>query len=192
MDLVRNYINVKDSIKGRLALPEENAVLLQEAVIQYQGDYIEIGTLYGGTLVLAAMLCNFDVYAVDPLDGYYRPGKVDKLTGLVPSKDIVMGNLKMFGEDATIFTQKTPPLPLELENHQFGVGFIDGDHTYRGCLADYQELKNLCRCLVFDNTEKGAVRKVVEKAVREGWTVAGKASGILTGVEIITTVVTHE
>ena len=178
MDLIANHTKVKAYMKGRLACSPETAVLLQKMVLQYDGDYVEIGTLFGGSLVLAGMLSEGSLYAIDPLDGYYRSGKIDRSTGLLPSKEIVEANLRTFGVKATIFQQHHPPWPEALKDHRFGVGFIDGNHTYEGCLADYEQLKGRCKCLVFDNTEKPSVHKVVDGAVSEGWKIVGEASGI--------------
>lgn len=192
MDLVANYKKVSTEMKGRLACPEDTAVLLQEMILKYSGDYVEIGSLFGGSLVLAALVCEGDVYAIDPLNGYYRPGKKDATTGLMPSKEIILENLETFGVGGTVFAQKHPPWPEALKDHQFGVGFIDGDHTYEGCRADYNELKSRCRCLVLDNYEKPTIIEVVREIKEDGWRIVGEAEGPYEGQWIKMVAVSRE
>lgn len=165
------YRHVASKIEGRIACDEPAGVLLQETVAEFPGDYIEIGTLYGGTAILAAMACTGDVYAIDPMDGYYQTGRRDSAAQMIPSIQIFERNLTTFGVNVTLFPHKHPPWPGALANHYFGVGFIDGDHTYEGARADYLALRNRCDCIIFDNTEKPEVLKAATEAEEDGWNV---------------------
>ncbi len=168
-DYVENYLDVKSRITGRIACDQPAAVLLQETVARVGGDYIEIGTLFGGTAILAAMMGVGKVYAIDPVDGYYNPGQVDKTTMLVPSVAIFEENMRRFGVEVTLFPHKHPPWPDAIKNNRFGIGFIDGDHGLRGAQLDYRALRSRCECIIFDNVEKPAVQTVVDEATAAGW-----------------------
>ncbi len=148
--------------------------MLQDLVTLFEGDYIEIGTAYGSSAILAALANpSAVVHCIDPMDGMYGNKRVDIQTGIWPSPELLERNCQEygieFGKRVILFQQRHPPLPEALADKQFGVGYIDGDHSKAGCIADYEGLKDRCECLIFDNYEKPAVRAGVKHALNEGW-----------------------
>ncbi len=168
MNNAERYDLVAGEIEGRIAMPKESAILLQETIREYGSPYIEIGTLYGGTAILAALM-GVRVYAIDPMDGYNTTGNRDPINNLTPVRAILERNLDYFGVQISMFEHRHPPFPKALKDFSFGVGLIDGRHDLESALADYDALKGRCDCLVFDNTEVRGVAEVVEQAYSEGW-----------------------
>lgn len=153
------FIQMKQTMpKGRTAgVAHDAGILAQLVLLGGNGDFVEIGTLFGGSAILAATakkkfgLGGF-VYCVDPLDGYYGTGK--STAGGIPSPEIVMGNAKFFGVDdkIKIIKKSSIPWPKELMDHKFSVAFIDGDHWGEAPWKDWLSVKNLTsKFIIFDN-----------------------------------------
>ena len=104
------------------------------------GDYLEIGSLFGGSAIVAALFAKGHVYGIDPFG--YSPGQTH--SDATPSAEVVLQNAYEWGAEdkITMFTQRHPPLPKMLENTLFTVAFIDGDHTYEGVKRDWENLKD--------------------------------------------------
>jgi hypothetical protein len=143
----------EDLIHGDFITADHDAGLMAQAIAKAgNGDHLEIGTLYGGSAILAAMTkqkfgLDGKVYCVDPLTGYYdepRPGMVDR----------VFGNMKTCHvEDRIILTEaKSFPFPEALAGQKFVTSFIDGDHTMAGAYSDWLNVYPLTSHFVlFDN-----------------------------------------
>lgn len=140
------------------------------------GNHIEIGTMFGGSAIIAALAKaenGYDglIYCVDPLDGYYgRPFDPNTAGKITPSVEIVLENASLWGieEMLRIFPQKHPPLPEELENMRFETALIDGDHSYKGALADWNNLKGrVDKYIIFHDIHKRNPRRIFEIAQEE-------------------------
>ena len=160
-------------IVGRHAFGNMESVELLCKYMSEADDYIEIGTLYGASAILAGLHCAGDVYCIDPLDGYYGTGRMDRPTNMLPSVEIVRNNWERFNLDPDrlhIYAQCNPPFPADLVDKRWDVGYIDGDHTYSGAMHDWIALKDkVNKYILFDNVEKPDVRRVFDKACEE-WT----------------------
>ncbi len=110
------------------------------------GDHLEIGTLFGGSAILAARIkkelgLDGKIVCVDPLDGYYGHPH-DPMSGVDVTKGRVLSNARLFGvEDRLqIIAKKSKPWPVDL-GQRFASAFIDGDHTVRGALYDWSKVE---------------------------------------------------
>jgi len=137
---------------GRMAspCPEEDIAVLYHFLSEAMPPYLEIGVLWGGSLVLAGQaMPTGHLYGIDPFWGYCQPGRTDPFVknkpgeGLVPTREIAEENIKEYGLESrtTLFTGTHPPLPDELEDSTFGAIFIDGDHATQSTLDDWNNLK---------------------------------------------------
>jgi len=136
-------------------------------------DYIEIGTLFGGSAVEAGQRVSGEVHCVDPLYGYNgEQGRTDPECGLIPSPAIVRKNWQSAGlaqDRLFLHIQKTPPLPTSLAGRMFDVAYIDGDHSVEGAMSDWKLLRDRVRkFILFDDiNNKPAVRHAVQVAAAE-------------------------
>lgn len=144
--------------EGRTIITLEDAGVLAQTVLNAKhSNHIEIGTFFGGTAILAAMVkkhfgMHGSIMCVDPLDA--RPHQfADKPSGVVATRDALFKNAEFFGvaDRITLCQYGSRPWPLEGEQH-FGTGYIDGDHWNGMPLHDWNILKNICSyAVVFDD-----------------------------------------
>ena len=146
---IKEDVNLYDyicrKIVGRFAMNAEDAKLLERIIVEAgDGNYIEIGTLYGGSAVLAALVKQTHnqtgrVYAIDPMIGYY--GGLDCVDGakVDPSEAHFRKNLEIFSVDVNLIIAKSDPWPLS--HVKAAVILIDGDHSSQAVSADWQNAK---------------------------------------------------
>ena len=137
---------------GVYSMPPSDGGIIAQCAKNCSGDYLEIGTLFGGSATLAALFVTGRVYCVDPFG--WAPGQTRSPSE--PSKEFAQGTALDFGAEKkiTIFAQKHPPLPPQLEHVRFDIAFIDGDHSYKGVLADWENLKDrVDRYILFHDVE---------------------------------------
>ncbi|HMM98567.1 MAG TPA: class I SAM-dependent methyltransferase [Anaerolineales bacterium] len=166
--------DILEQIHGRLCLEASNCNFLAQAVSEARsGHHLEIGTLHGGSAILAALVkaqhgYSGDVWCVDPLEGYYKGTpfacEVDWVSKIPVTPEIVIENLRTFGvEDRVhIIQAKSDPLPTGLPD-VFSSAFIDGDHWGDAPLRDWMNVKDkVTGYVIFDNTDQSSHPAVVQ------------------------------
>jgi len=152
---------VKRDITGRIADEQNNTLYMLETLIMAGGgDHLEIGTLFGGSAIAAALTkqrykLEGDIYCIDPLDGYYGTGVKDQCD-LVPSVEIFMKNLRDFKVEGIVYgvPEKSHPFPNVLARNTFTTAYIDGDHWGTGPMNDWWNVKDRVKnFVVFDNAD---------------------------------------
>lgn len=146
---------------GRPMMITEEYAALSHFVMLAEGDHVEIGCGWGGSAIVAALTKKAKgdgkVYTVDPLsqDRYDFGLKTD----------LVYENFETFGVDDLIVHVDKPSYPWPIEGKRFASGLIDGDHSFDGCLQDWEILKEVVDeyILVHD------VWEVAWPAVTEAW-----------------------
>lgn len=162
-------------IEGRMALSDSNVNILAWAVSRAgDGDHLEIGTLFGGSAIVAALVkkeqgFSGKVVCLDPLDGYYLDTifakRTDPVCGLPISRKQVEQNAKTFGVELEIIAKRSQPWPHELRDRKFASAYIDGDHWGDGPLLDWLNVKEQVeKIVVFDNFDDQ--HPDVQRAVR--------------------------
>ena len=138
---------IKNKIEGRtIFYPHEAGVMAQMIYDARHSDHVEIGTLFGASAILVAMVkdrfsMHGNVYCVDPLE--MRKVTLDDLgTGTKASSDLVMKNAECLGVADRIKIVLAPSYPWPLENKTFGTGYIDGDHWNGMPSKDWNNLKD--------------------------------------------------
>lgn len=150
------------------------ALLAQIVEVAGNGDHLDIGTMWGGSAILAALVkkgfgLGGTIHTIDPLDRDFFKQHKWYLTGdefITPTMDQVLENFKIFGvEDRIIFYQnQSADWPFsEIKPIS---AFIDGAHDFNIVLNDWQNCKEYCDYILFhdyteDSSWKG-VRQVVD------------------------------
>lgn len=163
------YDEISRKIIGRVAvMPAEAEALSKYASLE--GDYLEIGCLWGGTAILAALSkiengVDGHIYTVDFMRGgfwvYGDPGADNE----VPSYTKVVLNLKAFAVEnrVSVIVSESSPLPLP-KGVSPRVVMIDGDHRFEGCMTDWLNAKTLKPDYVmlhdYDEKHLGVMRAV--------------------------------
>jgi len=118
---------------------------------------VEIGTNCGGSAVAMAMalrdagLTKSRIVSIDINKGYL---------------EIARNQLKKLGLLKYVFLRHGNS-SLVYDYASFDMAFIDGDHTYEGCLADFHNLKNKTTyVLIHDSAQNEGVSKAVENIER--------------------------
>lgn len=156
--------DIQRRITGRIACERNNCNYLAWSIAQAgDGDHLEIGTLFGGTAILAALLKQRlglagEVYCIDPLDGYYLHTPyacaIDPVSGWPVSLEIVQANALEFGVDDRIhfIRSRSQPWPVEMIGKTFASAYIDGDHWQDTPTRDWQCVQQQTHGhVVFDN-----------------------------------------
>jgi len=135
---------------------------------QAPGDYIEIGTWFGASALVTALVKKRagvygSVTCVDPFSGpsplFYRAYRLEK-----PLKEKVEASAEKLGVKLEIVAKKSDPWPEELTGRAWTVGYIDGDHRYPHPTEDGANLAHkVTQFLVFDDF--GPNMKAVQMAV---------------------------
>ena len=134
---------INKEMSGSIAIFENEIALFLETV-KGAKLYFEIGCLWGGTTLLAILLGGVQrVITVDKATGGFWDTGDTRLPGKpVPTLYKVMRNFARFevAHKVSLIVGKSDPWPLP-----FGmipdVMMIDGDHSYEGCLKDWENAK---------------------------------------------------
>lgn len=165
---------IYENITGRFAsAPINMGILAQMIFYAGDGDHLEIGTLFGGSAILAARIKqHYDldgvIICVDPLEGYYGIGS-DPFSNVDISIDVVRENALNFGvlDRIVIAPFKSNPWFLN-PSFRFKSAFIDGDHTHKGCLSDWENCRNrVTDFIMFDDYDRNymGIVKTVKSAI---------------------------
>ena len=140
--------------------PADAGILAQVIFDARHSDHVEIGTFYGGSAILAALVKkkfynHGHIYCVDPLE--FRPTRInDVVTNSMATTKDVMENAAKFGVEDMITIIPEMSFPWPLEGKTFGTGYIDGDHWNDMPMKDWTSLKScVSYAVVFDDYVRG-------------------------------------
>lgn len=130
------YKEVAGGMKGRMAgLVEDMAVLVQSIVLAGPGDYLEIGSYFGGSGIMAGLAKReFDLpgelICIDPYDENY-PWRYDHVTKEVADKETFLWNMEKFDLSPALFPVSSLLFDWDKigEEREVVVCYVDGDHT---------------------------------------------------------------
>jgi hypothetical protein len=153
---------------GRPMLGPKGAAALMECVAKTDGDYIEIGSAFGGSAVMAATGMERrpgNVFCIDSFLALNGLEKVDAVLHLFWESIYQYG----FQQRVIAFPHAHPPFPAALHHHKFSVGLIDGNHLGQAPMIDFMALDSrVTDYLLFDNAEQPGVKGTIEAAVKGG------------------------
>jgi len=155
MDINEIYDYVQGNIPhGRVCLRPAEGRLLAGYVSGAIGDHMEIGTLWGGSAIIAALAKksagrNETVITIDPMDTEYWV-RCDPSTSLTPTMEQVIANFQYFDVLDQIQlirgSSRSWPFPL---TKQFGSAFVDGDHRAEAVKQDFLLVQQIAPLLMF-------------------------------------------
>jgi hypothetical protein len=90
------YDHIQEHITGRMAITRPEAALMAKYA-SGAGLYVEIGCLWGGTAILAALVGAGKVITIDFMRGGFWENGDPACNHLVPSAGIVLDNFARFG-----------------------------------------------------------------------------------------------
>lgn len=157
---------IHKKIYGRVADEQNNVRYLMETVRDAgDGDYLEIGVLFGGTMVAAALTkkafgLGGRCVGIDPLDGFYRKkfkrnNNVDAVTKKPVSPESVFKNFDIFNISDMCELYPAESYPFPIKDQTFAVTYIDGDHWGDAPMQDWKSVKDITtRFVIFDNYDE--------------------------------------
>lgn len=174
---------IHENIDGRMCDEQNNCLFLASVIYEAGGgDYLEIGSLFGGTAIMASLILQDlgyagEVYAIDPFDEYYKGTRndngihvgapIDPITRKSVTLERAQANAEKMGAKVNFIKGKATVDTLPKER-SFSVAFIDGDHWNQGPRNDWHLVKShVDKFIVFDNCD--ANHPAVEAACREAW-----------------------
>ena len=181
---------VRGAIKGRIALRDPEPALLME-LCRKPGDHLDIGTLWGGSAILAAWAKPAASHVVT-LDNMtvqaWSPGG-DPFASLAQvTPEIVLRNFHACAVAVRISFVLARSFPWPLPGRRFGTALLDGDHEYPSVERDWASAV-ACGCdfiAVHDYGQYGepprpGPREFIEEQVRPGrtWREWGRAGSLI-------------
>jgi predicted O-methyltransferase YrrM len=172
---------LESGMHGRLATAIEDIVLrtmVGQAVSEKSVSVLEIGTLFGiGAIAVMDVLRRegkaSHLTVIDPLEGYYGRAR-DIMTGQAVSERVFRDNLRIAGipdEDVTVIKgmSATAEAIEAAARRSYDLLVIDGDHSYAGVKADFENYSPFVRLggfVIFDDygaREWPDIRRFVDK-----------------------------
>jgi len=148
--------DVTETLGGRPKVFDPAALFLVGTLAQIPGDYVEIGTWFGASALVTALVKKRagvygSVTCVDPFGGldtrYYQAHRF-----ATPSKEAVLESADKLEVELEIIAKPSSPWPEELDGRAWTVGYIDGDHRFPHPEKDADTLSNrVTKVLMFDD-----------------------------------------
>lgn len=168
---------------GRIAGSEPEAELIE----QYTKDskiHFEIGCLWGGTSILAALSGAERIYTIDFMQGGFWDNGDPGAALRVPTAGIVLENFATFNVAHKISVYKCNSNPWPLPNWIVpDTIFIDGGHTYKAVYEDWMNVKDIVkRYVIFHDYQRAQaeVKRMIEEVVLpdDSWKLVARARSV--------------
>ncbi len=158
------------------------------------GNYLEIGTLFGGSAIAVALLKkemsqSGVVVCIDPLDGYYKIyGSGEDKSGFEVTPKTLFSNIDKFGVGNRVLVMKAYSQDCINMGIEFSTAYIDGDHQHGMPWWDWTLVKDkISKYVIFDNWDDKhpQVQEACEEASNDSEWKCVYSSGITYVVERI-------
>ena len=174
---------IRAGITGRLALMSDaEAQALYDMVAGYNGDHVDIGTLWGATAVLSGLAKvrgkrKGTVYTVDTMRGGYWDYGDPGFGHVKPTARAVVENIRAFNLQRRVVPVRAPSFPFPLPGLLPATALIDAGHEYERCLRDWESLKPITTGAIafhdYCKTHPGVVRVVDSVVMKDpNWKLA--------------------
>lgn len=145
---------------GGYALPK--GAILARCVSLSGGNYLEIGSQYGLSAVIAAHFTDGHIYCIDPMEKVMEDestayGYLDRGAQAHTGERVIFDrNMRFFGiEDrVTLMEDFSDPFPLSPQV-EIGTAYIDGDHSYAMVKKDFFNIyEQVTDYIILDDFQK--------------------------------------
>lgn len=146
----KTFAQIDATIKGHVCLYANEAGLLAKAIVLAgNGNHLEIGSMWGGSAILAALTkkeygISGKVYCIDP---FISTDNSPDFPHDKPDRNIVIENARLMGVELEIIEAYSDPFPLQ--GHKFASAFVDGDHAGHWPLTDWNNVKKVARVVIY-------------------------------------------
>ena len=147
--VVRDVIGV---LGGRPRVFGPAGLYVVGTMAQIPGDYIEIGTWFGASALVAALVkkrlgIDGTVTCIDPFKG-----DTPEYHLATHSKEAVLESARKLDVELDIIEKSSYPWPQELRDRTWTVGYVDGDHRYPQPKRDVSNLSGrVLKYLIIDD-----------------------------------------
>jgi hypothetical protein len=147
--------------------------------------YIEVGVLYGGTfaLILDVFYPNITAIGIDLFEDF-APSDDNTHGGNVTQRDLLEKILKNKGfTNFHLIKGNSNIIIPQLPQMDYACTFIDGNHSYEGCLSDFDNIYkkiNHGYILLHDSQQGGVYRAVMKMLTYPNIVDLGRAESITT------------
>lgn len=166
-------------IDGRVMVGPHSMGLLATMVSKSPGDYLEIGSYFGGTAILAHLVkkawgLDGKIICVDPFDPAY-PWRRDVETGVEASKEVFLSNCEKFRVPVELIQKRSDEVDWGAVKKKYNVQsvLIDGDHTKAGFEADLKVVRKLLPLYIAIDDVAGRYPHIID-ALNSPTTFGGK------------------
>ena len=180
---MQGYTNLVDYVNkrliGRVALNGDDQAQMLTEITAVPGLHVEIGCLWGGTAILAALAkreagVNGHVLSIDIMTGGFWNTEDPEIHKRPHPQDVYMNAIR-FGVEGMISVLRYPSHPWPFNaGLQPVTALIDGDHGYDGCRKDWLSMKDITKSVIMFHDYHPyypGVQRVVNDMVRkdENW-----------------------
>jgi len=183
IDIARDVTKALAERGGRaadsgLSLP----FLASMAAAAGDGDHVDIGSLYGASALVVALIkrklgLKGDVYCIDPYDQKKRDASVKPSAGLdtpvSATPEELLANAEHFDVELKLIRKNSHPWPEELKDNVFVSAYIDGDHLGEAPMNDFLNLRGRVTGYIgtdnFEEEYADVVRMILFAAAQEDW-----------------------
>jgi len=163
------------------SLPKLGAVVSMAG----DGDHLEIGTGFGASAIMAALVkhefnLGGHVYCIDPYPKL--EGKEDQLQANIEMLNENAGHFKI-AEKLVLLPNASHPFPTDLKEKAFVSGYIDGDHDGMAPWMDFLAIRGIVKKFVcfggFEEFYPGVMVAALRALSIGGWILHYKAGNFI-------------
>jgi len=146
------------------------------------GDHVDIGSLYGASAIVVALMkkemgLKGDIYCIDPYDKLKRDlavaGQPSLESPVSATPEELMANAEHFEVELKLIRKPSHPWPDELKDNVFVSAYVDGDHLGDAPKNDFLNLRGRVTGYIgtdnFEEEYMDVTNMILFAAAQEDW-----------------------